>query len=299
MNQKEKKYLDYIRAHCPQIPLQNVTFHFQDGAHSDVVIADGKTVFRFSKYDWAVCYLTNAVRAVHLIKNYVDIPLPDLIQLEPGAVQYDFIPGKPLSRSEVLLGKSLEQYSFAKEIGTFLTQLHAVPLKEAKEARLDDRYAERKRLYWETRYHEFEKKLFPYCDNYTRETVREFFSLPLEQEDFFSCTPCLIHGDPSARHFICGRDSHEIVAAVGFGSSGIGDPAVDTGALLASFGEAFVSKVAEYDESIPEQLARARFYAAMRSLDRALELADRITTRDFSDFRIDLTEQGFLPVGRR
>lgn len=299
MNQKEKKYLDYIRAHCPQTPLQNVAFNFQDGTHSDVVIADGKTVFRFAKYDWAACYLTNAVRAVQLIKNYADLPLPDLIQLEPGILQYNFIPGKPLSRSEVLLGKSLEQASFAKQIGTFLAQLHAIPLKEAKDTRLDDRYAERKRLYWETRYHEFEKKLYPYFDNYTRETIRELFRLPLEKEDFFCCTQCLIHGDPSARHFIRNRDSSQIAAAIGFGSSGIGDPAVDTGALLASFGEAFVSKVAEYDESIPELLGRAKFYAAMRPLDRALELADRITTRDFSDFRIDLTEQGILPTGRR
>lgn len=298
MNQKEKKYLDYIRANCPETPLQNVTFNFLDGAHSDIVIADGKTVFRFAKFDWAVCYLNNAARAVRLAGNYVDMPLPDLVRLEPGVVKYDFIPGKPLLRNEYFLGKSLERDCLAKKMGTFLSQLHAVPLKEAKAARLEDHFAERKHLYWESQYRELEKKLFPYCDNYTRDSIRELFRIPLEKEDFFNCTPCLFHADPGPRHIICDRESHAVSTVVGFGSSGIGDPAQDTAALLAGFGEDFVSKVAEYDESIPEHLDRARFYAAVRPLDAAKELADRIATRDFSNYQMGLTEPCVLPVGK-
>ncbi len=298
MNQKEKKYLDYIRANSPETPLQNVTFDFMSGAHSDVVVADGKTAFRFARNDWSACFVTNAARAVRLAKNYVELPLPDLVLLEPGVVKYGFIPGRPLLRQELLRAKSLEQDSFAKQIGTFLSELHSVPLKEAKAARLEGRFAEQNRRYWEARFHELEKKLSSYCDGYAQDSLRELFRAPLEKENFFDCVPCLIHADPGPRHFICDRESHEIAAAVGFGSSGIGDPALDTAALLANFGEAFVSRVAEYDEAIPQQLSRARFYAAQRPLDRALELADRIATRDFSGCRFDPTEPGVLPAGR-
>jgi hypothetical protein len=76
------------------------------------------------------------------------------------------------------------------------------------------------------------------------------------------------------------------------------DPALDTGALLANFGESFVSRVCEYDESIPEQIGRARFYAALRPIIQAENLADKISTRDFSDYRIELMEPGIFPVGK-
>jgi len=298
LDHKEKKYLDYLKANCPGIPLQDVTFNFLDGTHSDIVIANGSTAFRFSKYDWAVCYLTNAVRAVRLAKKYVELPLPDIIPLEPGVVKYGFIPGKPLSRNKLLLSKSLEQDYLAKQLGTFLVQLHSVPLEEAKNARLESRFADRDRSYWKSRYHELERKLFPYCDNYTRESIQQLFRVPFEKKNFFDYPPCLVHADLVPRHILCKEKSLRINGITGFGSCGIGDPALDTGALLANFGESFVSRVCEYDESIPEQIGRARFYAALRPIIQAENLADKISTRDFSDYRIELMEPGIFPVGK-
>ncbi|MCI1982479.1 MAG: phosphotransferase [Oscillospiraceae bacterium] len=290
MAQKQKHYLDYIREQCPGLPLEDAAFNFLDGTHSDLVTVNKNTVFRFPKYDWSTCYLTNAARAVRLAGKHVEMTLPNLVQLEGGTVTYRFLPGRPLLRRELVQNKSLEQYSMAKQIGLFLTQLHSIPVEEAKAGQLEDRFSDKDHAYWENRCREIQKKLFPYCDHSQRKAIRLIFRDALETEGFFSGRPAVIHGNLSPLHILYNEEKHRISAITGFGSCCIGDPAIDTGCLLACYGKTFVLRAGEYDPAVQEQMERAKFYAALQRLEWAEELTDRITTRDFTNFRIKFSE---------
>jgi aminoglycoside 2''-phosphotransferase len=300
VNQKQNERLDYIRTHAPGISLNDAVFEFINGEHSDIVVIDEKEMFKFAKYDWSAVYINNAVKAIRLIGNYVDTVLPRMNPLEPGVAEMDYVKGAPLYRNQVLLLKSYDQTALARQIGTFLSKLHAIPLKEARACRMDE--DDRDMMtpeYWESEYKDIQNKVYPYCDDYTKEYVRQLFEPVLEREDFFVCSPSVIHGNLAPSHIIYNSESHRIATITGFGTSRIGDPAYDTGILLSGLGEAFLKRVSEYDKTIPMHMDRARFYAAYQRIARAKNLADRITTRDFTDYRLDLTESDIMPIGKR
>lgn len=298
MDNKEKKYTDYIKLHNPGVTIKDIKFDFTNGSHNDLAIVNENTVFKFAKYDWSACYLTNEIRSVSLIKKYVGIALPDTVSLGPGVARCTFIKGRPLYRNELLLRKSLEQELLAKQLGIFLTQLHSIPLEDAESNKIENRLSDIDAEYWNTQWKEMQRKLFPYCDEYTKECIRQIFRPALEKKKFFSYTPSVIHADLNPRHMICDAEAYRINAILGFGSAGIGDPAFDIGTLLAYLGESFVSRIAEYDESVPELLDRARFYAYLQRLNHAKDLADRITTRDFTDFKMVFGESDIMSIGK-
>ncbi len=299
MNQKESQYLEYIRAHVPGMSLDHVVFDFINGEHSDMVLVDEREVFKFSKFDWSAGYLNNAVKAINLIQNYVDIPLPRVNSLEPGVAEMNFVRGEPLCRSDVSLLKGYEQVALARQLGTFLSRMHGIPLKEAKACRLEQDDMEKMNTkYWESEYREIQSKIFAYCDNYTKDYVRRLFESALADEEFFLYTPSVIHGNLTPRHMIYSKESNRVVSIAGFGSCRIGDPAYDTGMLLFGFGEAFLKRITQFDRSIPDQMERARFYACYQSVSWAKELADRISTRDFTNFKINLAEADIMPVAK-
>jgi aminoglycoside 2''-phosphotransferase len=298
MNQKEKKYLDYISEHCRSMNFDDVEFDFKSGSHNDVVIINKENVFKFAKYDWSAIYLMNSVKAINLVKYYTDLTLPDIKALDPGVAICSYIKGCPLYRNELLLRKNLDQEILAQQIGTFLKQLHLVPLKKAAENGIENKFADINSDYWKSKYEEFQNKLFPYCDDYTKKYIHKLFQPVFERKDFFNYTPSLIHADLNPRHFFLDSESSKINSILGFSRSGIGDPAFDTGTLIAYLGESFVARVSEYDNNILEQIDRARFYAYLIHLNMAKDLADRIATRDFSNFRIDLGMSDIMPIGK-
>lgn len=298
MDQKKKKYLDYIAVHYSGMDLNDVEFDFKSGSHNDIVIVNKENVFKFAKFDWSAVYLTNSVKVINLAKHYADLTLPDIKVLEPGVAICSYIKGSPLYRNELLLKKSLDQDILAQQIGTFLKQLHMVPLEEAEKNGIENKFADINFEYWKSKYEEFLYKLSPYCDDYTKEYIRQLFQPAFEKKGFFNYTPSLIHADLNPRHFFLDNESAKINSIMGFSQSGIGDPALDTGTLIAYLGESFVARVSEYDDSISEQIDRARFYAYLMHLSRSKDLADRITTRDFSNFKINLEISDIMPMGK-
>lgn len=298
MNQKEKRYFDYITKNFRNMNLDNIKFDFNNGLHNDIVIINKEKVFKFAKYDWSAIYLSKSVKVINLVRYYVDLTLPDIETLEPGVAVCSYIKGSPLYRNELLLKNVLDQDILAQQIGTFLKQLHMVPLEAAGKNGVDDKFPDMTFEYCKSQYEELSNKLFPYCDDYTREYIRQLFKPIFEKKDFFIYTPSLIHADLNPRHFFLDSGSTKINSVLGFSQSCIGDPAFDTGTLIAYLGESFVDRICKYNDDILEQIDRARFYAYLMHLNKAKNLVDRIATRDFSDFRINLEMSDIMPLGK-
>jgi aminoglycoside 2''-phosphotransferase len=296
MEQTKKAYTDYIQSHFPGTDPEELQFDFFSDPYSDIVSFGGRAL-KFSRYDWSAAHLTDEIGAIRVIRPHVDLSLPRLDLLETGVAIRGPVSGEPLLRHRLLALKNTEQDLAAVQLGIFLKQLRSIPLAQANRQGLRETVPSREPGYWKKEYEDLWQKISPYCDESAGEEIRELFWNVWDDPNFLRFTPTVLHGDLIPEHIRFDSDSHRICALTGFGLARLGDPAEDYASLLAGFGEGFLRRMEKHDEELPKLIGRARFYAALRPLRRARELADRIATRDFSGYRLCLTESDLMPVG--
>lgn len=295
MVEKEVKYMEYIKNKFPQTDISNVKFNLEDGKYSDIVIINQDTVFKFSRYDWTVAFLANEARVMNLIRDSVDMPLPQMEYSDNGVARYKLIKGTPLLRNEILLWRDSDQNYIARQIGTFLKQLHSISVKRVKTNGISEIPFNFSRDAILAEYEDIKRKVYPYLDSYQKESIEQIFAPMLENKEFLKYVPALIHADLTPPHIICDAELKKINTIIGFGRAGIGDPAYDFSILLGSFGETFVKRIARYYGDTTKLMDRARFYAHFNQLSRAKSVADMITTRDFSKFKFDFPATDVMP----
>ena len=297
IEEKEAKYLAYIKSKSPHITINKIDYNFMDGKHNDIVVINDAVVFKFARYDWSACFVDNEVRIANLVKHNVNMPLPKFTPVEKGVAFCNFIEGIPMYRNEILLLENRVQDRIAAQVGVFLKQMHSIPLIKVRESRIDDIPEIFTYEYWMTQFDEIQKKVFPYCGSYSQEYIRQIFKPVLENERFFEFNPVLIHGEPAPYHFRFDKNAKRIKGVIGFGLSGPGDPAYDLGVLLDNMGEDFIRRMSAYYAAIPSLIERARFYAYVNQVCYCKNVADMITTRDFTHFRFNFKDRDVMPIG--
>jgi len=297
MADKLAKYVEYVKRKFPQIQVTNVGFNLTDGNHSDVVIINDEHIFKFAKYDWTACYLANQCKITSFVSEYIDTRLPKMELIEDGAVKCDFIKGAPLTRDQILKLSIGDQNHIARQIGSFLRQLHAVPLKAAKFYKIGDAQVDITKENVLSEIRDIKRKIYPYCDSLSQKTIDENLEVVLSDKNFLKYTPAVIHANPNPAAFIFDKETKKLNGVIGFGFSGIGDPAYDLGVILECYGEVFLKRVAKYYGDMSNLISRARFYAYFNGLMWAKRTADMITTRDFSKFRFYQCAKDCMPVG--
>ena len=90
-------YFDRLQVLVPGLDPSKVE-HNADGLNNDVLIVDGRRVFRFPKSERARLELEKEVRILSVVQRYVDTPTPVFDQMDDLCVAYNYIPGEPLSR---------------------------------------------------------------------------------------------------------------------------------------------------------------------------------------------------------
>jgi len=297
MSAKETNYIEYIKGKYPQLQMSDIKYNLTDGEHSDIVVINNRYVFKFAKYDWSVGFLDNEAYIIGLAKKHLFMPLPRVEILEKGISKCNYIQGGPLFRNTLLLMDYKVQDTIAEQIGTFLKQLHSISLKDEGDGKISECPAFLSGEDWLSRYEEIQKKVFPYCDSYTKEYINQIFRPLHDDEDFLQYQPVLIHGDLMPYHFLFSNELKRINGIIDFGLSGSGDPAYDVGILIDNFGESFVKRISRYYKEIDSFIERARFYAYVSNVCWAKTVVDMLATRDFSNFRIYAKERDLMPIG--
>ncbi len=296
---KEQQYAEYIRRKFPQLLVSDLKFNLSDGKYNDVVIVNQEEIFKFSKYDWTGAFLTNEAKVIQFLSGLVTMPLPKIEFQDRGVLRYRLIPGVPLFRNEVLLLKDRDQDFIAEQIGQFLMQMHSVSIQSVKQNKIDEIAVDLTREGFLSEFEAIQRKVFPYCDSYGKQVIRQLFE-PIEKNvSFLDFQPALIHADLTPGHLLYDAEHRRLNGMIGFGTSGIGDPAYDVSSILDNIGESFVKRIARFYSGIEDFIDRARFYSSVNSLRWELEVADRITTRDFSQFQFPLKERDIMPIGSR
>lgn len=299
MDIREIKYVSYIKGRYPQLDITKVECNFTDGLHGDIVTVNEKDVYKFARYDWSAGYIENEVKIINAIGGDISIHIPKAEPVEKGIGKFSFIKGEPLYRNVLLQMGNRIQEMVAEQLATFLKQLHSISLRSEALKNLPDCQATMAQEDWLIKYEEIERKVFPYCDSYTKEYFRQILRPLTEDEKFMDYTPALIHGDLIPNHMIFNKNTGRISGIVDFGLAGRGDPAYDIGIILDNFGEAFVKRMSRYYKNIITYIDRARFYAYVNTLLWARTVSDMIATRDFTNFRFPAKDRDIMPIGTK
>ncbi|WP_160689214.1 aminoglycoside phosphotransferase family protein [Clostridium sp. C2-6-12] len=296
--EKQNKYYEYIKNKVGDVCIEDLNFEFSYGLHNDVVIVRNAEVFRFAKQKETVEFFEKEINILNLVKDFVNIPVPNYEYIERGIGKCKFFSGIPLYRDEILSLREYEQDKLAEQIGIFLKQLHSIPLKKINENKIGDFPGNGTRYDHIKQFERIQEKLFPLMSGYTIECINKIFKPIIVNENFFDYSPVLIHGDLAPFHFIYNTKENKINAIIDFGVSGLGDPAHDVGVILDNFGEKFVKRMGSVYPDIPNFIDRSRYYARVSALwwslrgvetnDISWNLFHHNTARDIMPYGVEL-----------
>ena len=262
----ESDYLNHIKKIFPAIDLQNAHID-KDGMVNVSVIVNQKRVFRFPREEWGIDLMHNEMNALDLLRNYVDIPIPNWDYRSDEMVSYRFIPGEPLLTDDLLHMNEREKDAIAETLAIFMKQMHTIPMDEVKSANVQHSDTVRTvddRLQF---YEEIQEHLFPLMWKDGQEWTRRHFAPFLADHTLLEYEPVFMNGDLAAYHLLFNQQTNTLNGIIDFGTAGIGDPATDFCTIINQYGESFLRRMLHIYPEIQDHIERARFYAGTLELE--------------------------------
>ena len=228
---------------------------------------------RFPKSPDAAADLERELAILPRLAGLLPLPIPapafsgrDTASGRLEFMGYRMLPGEPLQRerfAELAVDAALSE-RIAADLAGFLRTLHAIP-----PATLGLGYPTKTaHQEWTRIYGAVRAQLFPFMRAKAQRAVAREFEAALRSRELWRYDACLIHGDFGTGNLLFADGG--ISGVIDFGFCGMGDPAQDLGALLASHGESFVARALRHYPGLGAHLARARFYCGQYALIQAL-----------------------------
>ncbi len=265
-------YLDLISRHLPEIAAGGARILPATGQFNAVLCLDERWIFRFPKSPHAAPDLARELEILPRLQGKLPLPIPQpqfSAFDDAGAplfMGYAMLPGEPLLRQwyAKLRTDARRVERIARDLAGFLLTLHAIPPSEIGLGDCGDDA----RAAWAQYQRDFRDQLFPHMRADARHAVERDFAAALSNDDMWRFEPCLTHGDFGAGNILVQQG--RVSGIIDFSFCGVGDPAQDLGALIASYGEGFAERVFRHYPALRQHLPRARFYRGNYALIQAL-----------------------------
>ena len=266
-------YLALLKRHLPDFAFRRARILPSSGQFNTVLRVDDSWIFRFPKSPAAAADLARELELLPRLQGKLPLPIPqpqfqarDAESGDPLFMAYPLLPGEPLLREAFARlqddGGVVE--ALARDLALFLRALHAIdPADIGLKSSGEDA-----RMEWTRIRDALREKLYPFMRADARAEASANFAKALADDSLWRVEACLIHGDFGTGN-ILHRDGR-VSGVIDFGFCGVGDPAQDLGALLASYGEPFVARVCHHYPALRLGLRRARFYKSNYALIQAL-----------------------------
>lgn len=266
-------YLARIRAAYPGLAIESARLHTTDGQFSDIVFLNDDLVFRFPRFASVVAPLATETAALRAFQGHLPLPIPDplytAVDETPGRafMGYRLLPGMPLTRDAfAAISDSIRDDYIASQLGRFLKALHTLaPSLPGVSLPLQDTRDE-----WGDMFTRFQRHLFPHMRPDARTDVTRRFETFLGDDTSFAYPRVVRHGDFGTANILHDPASATITGIIDWSSVGLGDAAVDIAALIASYGEPFIRRLARHYPALDALLPRADFYLSTFALQEAL-----------------------------
>jgi len=203
----------------------------------NVFEVNDKYIFRFPDKLFrnlkGVQLIDQEVKILNFIQKYIylKIPKPIFISREINNLffGYEKIKGISLSKCFNKTSRS-NKIRIAKEVGTFLSQLHsdnlvkkALSKKIFEEILTPDNYKQE----WQNYFDQIQTSTFSLMHLYQKNWVSKLFNFFLKEEKNFNFTPAIIHGDFDTSNILVDPKTFKITGIIDFENSKIYDPATD------------------------------------------------------------------------
>jgi aminoglycoside 2''-phosphotransferase len=269
-----ESYEKHICEICPELVIESISLN-QEGLLNDVVIVNDKLVFRFAKRDFGFKDPKEEANVLRLLRKYITLEIPAPFYESHEILAYRLIPGEALRR-DILLGLSEDdQQAIADQLAQFLKELHGIPTSEISEFQMPIADALMKYEGWASVYQRIRDKVFPLLQQYQRDWATAHFEPHLADKGNFEYELKMVDTDISPYHLMFDGQSKRINGIIDFGCAGLGDPAIDLGVVITSYGESFLSRFWKIYPEAEGYLRRARFYAGAIELRWVLQGIER------------------------
>jgi aminoglycoside 2''-phosphotransferase len=254
------RYKKRINELFPELTIKSISLN-QDGLLNDVVVVNGELVFRFVKRDFGFKDPSHEAKLLTFLQNYITLEIPGPFYVSQEVLGYRFIRGKTLRRDILLRLPESDQQAVADQLARFFYELHGIPLSDGDyEVPIAD--ALMKYESWVNVYHRIQDRVFPLLLPHVREWISEYIESYLAEKENFEYKMRMVDTDISPYHILFDNQLRRITGIIDFGCAGKGDPAIDFGVILYSYGESFLDRFYNLYPEVEVYLKRARFYAA-------------------------------------
>jgi len=273
-----------IRA-FPELRIHSVRHLPNSGQFSKVVIINEAFIFRFPRSQYVAQAMTREVSILRALHSHLSLPIPDPIYVhaDPATdtvlfMGYPMLAGEPMT-ANILVDQPLAVVqSFAKQLADFLRALHAIaPASVNLDLPIDGTRDE-----WLKLYEAFRQDLYPFMRPDARTQVSASFETALSDLGLWRFTPVLRHGDFGTRNILYDPQTMQVTGIIDFGSSGLGDPAQDVGAVWSLGDNLMPYFLACYPE-MRLILDRVKFIRSTYALQQALYAFRDGNQNDFED----------------
>jgi aminoglycoside 2''-phosphotransferase len=259
-------HVDRIRAAFPDLIIDAIK-QDQFGLVNDVLIVNDARVFRFPKNEWARTMQARELRVLDLLAPRLDLPVPQVDYRSDEMISYPLIPGQPLAWHDLHVLPDAAQDRLARTLAVFFRQMHETPFPAA----LPPSDADRTRDERLAQHAAVQEKIVPLLWPDQKAWIERLYAPLLDDPHFLDHTPSLMNGDVGSYHILYDAEKQAINGIIDFGTAGVGDPAVDFGVMINTYGESFVRRMEPHYPSLPNLIERARFIAGQVELEWVLK----------------------------
>ena len=237
--------LNRIRVAFPDLDWKQSIF-IETGWDHEVIQLDERYIFRFPNSPEYLSVLRDEIKLLDYLGQHLSTAIPKYkyVSEDYAFGGYAMLKGMSLERELFDEMSTSQQEKVAKQVAIFMTQLHAVDIKDLSKFSIatEPDFAGYGDVSTEAK-----KYLEP---NIREESYKQITGMLTDIELLIkeSQPTCLIHGDVAPKHIIWSPET-EAIGVIDFSDRSISDPAYDF-AELYSYGEAFVDKVYNSYQSI-------------------------------------------------
>lgn len=257
------------------------------GQNSIAILANDAWVFRYPLHRGAADSMELEVAVLRVVHGRLPVFTPDpeisveVEGLDWRVIGYPFIPGQILCKDQISDMGAASLSRLGKDLGRFLTTLHSTPssLFIGSNLRAED-INER----WASFMEDVRSILKPRITSSEWNRSNRKLNKSIEKIKMFQYETVLCHRDFGLGNFVFDGRSR-LAGVIGFGSAGLGDPAVDIATLIGTnaLGDSMIEYVRPAYTLTDDLLQRARIYRATFPLQQALLGAKNDDELDIKD----------------
>ncbi|MBI4085809.1 MAG: aminoglycoside phosphotransferase family protein [Candidatus Liptonbacteria bacterium] len=293
-----------IRISFPDFPLRTIELLDADrsgGFQNAVFIVNGNYIFRFPRHEKANQSVIVESVVLPKLQRTLDLPIPQIefVGQQLNGLQfigYKLIEGIELDKRFLLAPENAETRFKPKLVGkiaTFLRQIHAFDIEEAKRGGVEIRDP---RTFYQGKLQDARDNLYPFFEKsfseeapafktYIEKLFEEYFNNPKN----FDFQPTLLHGDLESEHIMYSEERDDIAGIIDFGGIKIHDPDYDLWRPYYHYGREFIEELLKtYPHSDPDFLFKKMdFYWRAQVIHRIVRRLVRIddVSHEVEEFR--------------